>query len=455
VHSLPSDAPSVAAQNRVGPLSESAFQRARRVFPDGTSRVTIERDPVPRYASGGEGAYLIDLDGRRFLDLNGNFTTLIHGHGFAPVIEALQGQLKRGCCFANPTESEIALAELLCERVPRLEKIRFVTTGSEAVMFAVKAARTFTGRTAIAKIEGAYHGSYDWAEVAYASTPENWGPADSPEATPYYAGTPPSVLQQVIPLRFNDAEGAARHIAERACDLAAILIDPMPSRAGLIPPEPAFVRAIMETARRHNVLVISDEVLNFRQGIQGASSRYGLEPDLFALGKIIGGGLPIGAVGGRSDVMSVFSAENARAQLPQGGTFSANPLAMVAGRAAMLALDERQFEHLQTLGDALRDGLRTVIERKRAPFSVTGAASLFRIHAGSKPPREFRELHSTPAALRVLRELTRHFACHGVVLPTNAAACLSTPMVSAEIAMIVELFADFLERQTSLIGELS
>jgi glutamate-1-semialdehyde 2,1-aminomutase len=436
------------------PLSERAYERARRVFPDGTSRATIERDPTPRYIARGEGAYVIDLDGRRFLDLNANFTTLIHGHGFEPVTQALAAQLQKGLCFANPTESEIALAELLRERVPHLERIRFVTTGSEGVMFAVKAARAFTGRSAIAKIEGAYHGSYDWAEVAYASTRENWGAGDSPAPTPYYNGMPQSVMQEVVPLRFNDAAGAARRITERAADLAAVLIDPMPSRAGLIPPEPAFIRAVSDTARRHGVLVISDEVLNFRQDLRGASARYGLVPDLFALGKIIGGGLPVGAVGGRAEVMRVFAADTARAQLPQGGTFAANPMAMVAGRAAMSALDERQFTHLEALGEQLRSGLRAAIEKTAAPFCITGAASLFRIHTSRTPPREFRELHATPAANRVLRELTRHFAAHGIVLPNSAAACLSTPMTSAEIKLITEVFADFLERRADLIAEL-
>jgi glutamate-1-semialdehyde 2,1-aminomutase len=200
--------------------------------------------------------------------------------------------------------------------------------------------------------------------------------------------------------------------------------------------------------------VISDEVLNFRQDFRGASARYGLTPDLFALGKIIGGGLPVGAVGGRADVMRVFAADVTRAQLPQGGTFAANPMAMVAGRAAMQALDRAQFAHLERLGEQLRNGLRAAIEKTGAPFCVTGAASLFRIHTSRTPPREFRELHATPAAIRVLRELTRHFATHGIVLPNSAAACLSTPMTAAEMQLITDVFANFLERRAELIAEL-
>ena len=195
--------------------------------------MTIERDPTPRYVQRGIGSYLFDVDGRRFLDLNCNFTTLIHGHAFAPVIEAVTRQLQSGTCFANPTEIEIALAELLCGRIPNLDRIRFVNTGTEAVLFAVKAARAFTGRSKIAKIEGAYHGAYDWVEVSQAATPENWGDASAPASTPFYRGMPKSLLDEVVVLRFNDAEGARRLLSLHGSELAAIVLDPMPSRGGL------------------------------------------------------------------------------------------------------------------------------------------------------------------------------------------------------------------------------
>ncbi|WP_345892356.1 aspartate aminotransferase family protein [Mesorhizobium amorphae] len=438
----------------VGPRSAEAFGRARGVFPDGTARVTIERDPIPRYMHHGEGAFLVDVDGRRFLDLNGNFTTLIHGHAFPPVIEAVTQQLRSGSCFANPTEIEIALAELLCARIPHLDRIRFVNSGTEAVMFAIKAARAFTGRPAIAKIEGAYHGAYDWVEVSQAATPQTWGDPEHPASTLYYRGMPQAVLDDVVILRFNDAEGARRQIAEHAGRLAAVLVDPMPSRGGLVSPSPDFVSTIQESARRHGILVISDEVLNLRQGYEGASARYGLAPDLFALGKIIGGGLPIGAIGGRSEVMAVFDAGSGRPVLPQGGTFSANPLSMAAGLAAMEALDSAAFDHLERLGDRLRDGLKRIIARHGAPLSVTGAASLFRIHPRRRPPHEFREAFLGPREDAVMKELSRFFSANGIVLPNAAAACLSTPMGDDDIALVANVFDRFLDERTALLDTL-
>ncbi|RWC00381.1 MAG: aspartate aminotransferase family protein [Mesorhizobium sp.] len=437
-----------------GPYSRALFERAHAVFPDGTTRITVERDPVPRYIARAEGAYLTDVDGRRFLDLNLNFTTLIHGHGFEPVRAAVESQMRSGICFANPTEAEIELASLLCARVPRLERIRLVNTGTEAVMFAIKAARAFTGRSRIAKIEGAYHGAYDWVEVAQASVPENWGPTDSPAATPYYRGMPPSVLDDVVVLRFNDAAGARQLLSRQASDIAAVLVDPMPSRAGLIAPEPEFVSALQETARDHGILVIADEVLNFRQDYHGAAARYGLQPDLFALGKIIGGGFPIGAVGGLGDVMSVFDGSRGRPLLPQGGTFSANPISMVAGHAAMRALDEIAFARLERLGNHLRNRLEDIIARENAPLSISGAASLFRIHPKPTRPREFREAHCNPAQAKVMKEISRFFAGHGIVLPGGAAACLSTTMGEAEIDVIAGVFEAFLSENSALIEEI-
>jgi glutamate-1-semialdehyde 2,1-aminomutase len=435
---------------RVGPRSQAAFRRAREVFPDGTTRVTIERDPVPRYISHGHGAYLFDADGRKFLDLNANFTTLIHGHAFAPVIAALEQQLRAGTCFSNPTEKEIELAALICARVPGMDRIRFCNSGTEAVMFAIKAARAWTGRPGIAKIEGSYHGAYDWVEVSQASTPATWGSPAAPQPVGFYKGMPASVLNEVVPLRFNDPHGALHQIRRHAKSLAAIVIDPMPSRSGLIAPDPAFITALQHVAREQNVLIISDEVLNFRQSFHGAASRYGMQPDLYALGKIIGGGLPIGAVAGSAAVMEMFDADDKKPAVPQGGTFSANPMSMTAGLAAMQCLDQAAFAHLERLGDKLRARLVHAIERRQIAFSVSGAASLFRIHPKHRAPRDFREAFWSASETVVMKELTRFFAAEGIILPSGASACLSTPMGEAEIDLIGQVFERFLSSRAQI-----
>ncbi|MER9121483.1 aminotransferase class III-fold pyridoxal phosphate-dependent enzyme, partial [Mesorhizobium sp. M0954] len=221
--------------------------------------------------------------------------------------------------------------------------------------------------------------------------PSTWGSPDAPVAVPSYVGMPASVADEVVMLRFNDADGARRRIADAADRLACVLLDPMPSGGGLIPPNPDFVAAVLETARQHDILIVCDEVLNLRQSYRGASARYGIEPDLIAAGKIIGGGFPIGAIGGSRRVMSVFDGSAGHAKVAQGGTFSANPVSMVAGRVSLEAMTEAAFDGLEAMGERLRAALTAAIAHHQAHYVISGAASLFRIHPKQKLPHDYRE----------------------------------------------------------------
>lgn len=431
------------AAGQVCPASAALYRRGRDVFPGGTTRSTIDTDPHPLYIAGGEGAHVIDVDGNRLLDLNNNFTTLLHGHGFAPVVDAVTDILRKGTCFSHPTHHEIALAELLVSRIPAIEQVRFVNSGTEAVMFAIKAARAYTGRQAIARFEGAYHGAYDWAETGqYGSITDP--KTDRRMARSAYRGAPGTTADGVVVLDFNDGEGVERALAPHTGRLAAILIDPMPSRAGLLKPLPNFIEQVTDFAKRHGILIIADEVLNLRQGYEGASSRYGLSPDLITAGKIIGGGFPIGAVGGRADVMSVFGSHEKIPLVPQGGTFAANPVSMVAGRVAMEAMTHDDFGRLELLGDRLRQQLTDLAEKYEAPFSVAGAASLLRIHPKRLLPNTYAETKMTVEEATRMRGLSRFFRQGGVLLPFDAAASLSTPMTEADIDSVSAVFEAFL-----------
>lgn len=425
--------------------STELFERAQSVFPGGVTRSTIERDPYPIFASYGEGAFVTDIDGHRMLDLNNNFTTLIHGHAYPPIIEAVAELLRSGSCFANPMTYEIDLAELLIDRIPGIEHVRFVVSGTEAVMFAIKAARAATGRVAIARVEGAYHGAYDWAEAGQL--------ASSTTPIGSYDGMPKSVLDDVVVIKFNDAQDVEQQISKHSARLSAILVDPMPSRAGLIAPKPEFITAINAVAKRYGILVIADEVLNLRQGYAGASARYGLEPDLITMGKIIGGGFPVGAIGGRHEIMSVFGKAGSKALVPQGGTFSANPVSMLAGRLAMEALTREAFQRLERLGTLVRDGLNSRISHHGADLCVTGAASLFRIHATKTAPSSFRDSLPSAVGENALKMLRRHFLNNGILMPYGAAASISTPMTEEDMGNIVSVFDDFLENFKTCAGE--
>ncbi|KQY18565.1 aspartate aminotransferase family protein [Rhizobium sp. Root482] len=438
-----STAMTAGAAGRAYARSAALHRRGRVVFPGGITRSTIDTDPHPIYVSRGEGAYVIDEDNNRLLDLNNNFTTLMHGHAFAPVIGAVTDLLRKGTCFANPTHHEIALAELLVSRIPAIEQVRFVNSGTEAVMFAIKAARAFTGRQAIARFAGSYHGSYDWAETGQSGAVQTAGD-ERRVARAAYHGAPPTTADAVVVLDFNDVDGLEIGLAPRAERLAAILIDPMPSRAGLLAPLPQFIERLNALASRHGILIIADEVLNLRQGYNGSSSRYGLEPDLVTAGKIIGGGFPIGAVGGRSDVMSVFGSDVKAPLVPQGGTFSANPVSMLAGRMAMEAMTPDEFARLERLGDRLRAQLTATAAKHAAPFSIAGAASLFRIHAKRSVPGTYANAIMTTEEATRMRSLSRYFRDEGVLLPCGAAACLSTPMTEMDTDKVSAAFDRFL-----------
>jgi glutamate-1-semialdehyde 2,1-aminomutase len=428
--------------------SVRAFARAQQVFPGGTTRMTITKNPFPIYMAHGAGCRLTDIDGNSYIDFHNNFAVLIHGHAFAPVVEAVTRQVTLGTCFANPTLAEIDLAETLCERFPGAQQLRFCNSGTEAVMFAIKAARAATGRRKIAKLEGAFHGLYDWAEVSEASRPENWGPLSAPHATPFGA-TPAAVLEEVVPLPFNFIDETRRLIETHARELAAVLICLMPSRAGLIPLEGSYLQMLREVTAQHGILLIDDEVLNGRATYAGAAGHYGLEPDLVTLGKIIGGGLPIGAVAGRREVMAVFDNTGRDPLVPHAGTFSANPLSMVAGQAAMHALTREAIERLNALGDRLRNGVSDSARRLNVPFSVTGLGSAFKIHPKRTPPRHFREAWLDAAETSRLSSLWRDLLESGFMFANHGLGVLSTPMDEDVVDSFVAAFAQCASRHTS------
>ncbi len=419
--------------------STTLYTRAQQVLPGGTTRVTVKRTPVPIYMERGEGAYMFDVDGNRYLDCVGNYTALIHGHAFKPISEGLKSQLDKGTCYANPTITEIKLAELISERVPAVEKVRFANSGTEAILFAIKAARAFTGRSKIAKLEGAYHGAYDWVEVSEASTPENWGGRD-PVSTPFCVGVPDSVLEETVVLPLNDIESSRNLLLRHSDELACIVVDMMPSRAGLVILTPEYLTMLEEVARSKGVLLISDEVLNFRYGYEGISAAFSFHPDLIAFGKIIGGGLPIGAIGGTTEVMSVFDSSHGRPPVPHGGTFAANPLSMTAGLICMEHLTREVFEHLNALGDRVRSGIRKIAREHSLPISVSGNGSIFRVHLLAVPPSTNREAFTPPEAERLHKVISEHMLACGVMMPSDTSACCSSPMTFQDIDFFLSCF---------------
>jgi glutamate-1-semialdehyde 2,1-aminomutase len=336
--------------------ADRLHERALAALPGGNSRTTVFMPPRPPYAVRGEGCELIDADGRRVLDLLNNYTALVHGHARAEVVQAAVDALRGGSCFGLPTEHEIELAERLRARIPSAARWRFTNSGSEAVMMAIRLARAATGRSAVLRFQGAYHGSYDAA------------------MQPPARGVPASVEEEIVTVAFGDGDALEAVLAEHGSRLACVLFDAMPNRAGLRPATPEFARALRDQTRRHGVLLVQDEVITLRLSFGGLQELYGIEPDITTVGKVMGGGFPIGGVGGREELMSLFDPSRPDA-VAHPGTFNANPVSMRAGAAALDLLTAEEIARINGLGDRLREGL---VERG---WDVSGQGSLVKVRA--------------------------------------------------------------------------
>ena len=382
----------IAEYKAQNPCSHEMFERARHSLPGGNSRTGVYMAPFPMYAQSGEGVYLVNLDGHRLLDFVNNASALILGHAHPAVVAALQERVAKGTGFSQPTVPEVELAELLQERMPSLERIRFCNSGTETVLHALRAAKAFTGRRKIAKFEGAYHGTSDYALVSHLPPlgPE-LGPAQRPRSVPSSEGLAPSILEDVVILPFNDATTCKEIINENGDDLAAVIVDPLSTGAGMTLPVDGFLTQLRNITEQAGVLLIFDEVISFRVSQRGAQELYGVRPDLTCLAKIIAGGTPGGAFGGRAEIMALYDPSCGGAKLPHAGTYNANPFSMTAGLATLRALTPAAYSKLDILTQRLGTGLKSVFQEAGMQAQVTVVGSLCSIHFLPTLPRNYRE----------------------------------------------------------------
>ncbi|MCG8432463.1 MAG: aminotransferase class III-fold pyridoxal phosphate-dependent enzyme, partial [Gammaproteobacteria bacterium] len=288
--------------NNMYPSSESKsaqlFERAKKVMPGGNTRSTLYYPPYPIFIVEGRGSKAIDADGVARVDFINCFSASIHGHCHPEIIAAAQTQLTKLISVAAPSDIELELAEILVDRIPAFDMVRFCSSGTEAVMHTIRAARAFTGKARIARIEGSYHGTYDAAEVSQNSGPANWGDISAPASTSTSAGTPEGVLSDVAVIPMNDIQTSIAILENHKEHLAAVLLDPLPSMMSYLPMRPEFIAAIRVWCDENHVVLIFDEVLCLRGGYRGMQGEYNITPDLTATGKLVGGGFPIGVFGG-------------------------------------------------------------------------------------------------------------------------------------------------------------
>ncbi|HWU68070.1 MAG TPA: glutamate-1-semialdehyde 2,1-aminomutase [Stenotrophobium sp.] len=374
------------------PFSERLFARAQQTIPGGVNspvRAFKSVGGTPRFIAGAQGAWLTDADGNRYIDYVGSWGPMILGHQDEDVVAAMQRQLAIGVSYGAPTELEIEMAELLCQRVPGMAMVRMCNSGTEATMSAIRLARGFTGRDKLIKFEGCYHGHADGLLVKAGSGALTFGVPTSP-------GVPADVARHTLTATYNDLASVARLFSANRDGVACVIVEPVAGNMNCVPPADGFLQGLRELCTQHGALLIFDEVMSgFRVHPRGAAGRYGITPDLTTLGKIIGGGMPVGAFGGRAEVMQKLAPLG---PVYQAGTLSGNPLAMAAGLATLRKLDDVMlYSRLETSTTRLLDGLKHAAKEAGVAFTTTQVGSMFGLYFGHGPIRGYEDVMACDA----------------------------------------------------------
>ena len=422
--------------------SAALMARARAVFPGGVNSPVRAFRGVggePFVVARGAGARLWDEDGREYIDFVLSWGPLVLGHAHPVVLAALDDAMRRGTSFGMPTALEVELGELITSRMPHLEMLRFVSSGTEATMSAIRLARAHTRRDAILKFEGCYHGHADGFLVRAGSGVATLGLPDSP-------GVPQAVAELTLTAPFNDL--AAARAAGRSAEggLAAIIVEPVMGNVGLVPPDPGFLEGLRALADETGALLVFDEVMTgFRIAAGGARERFGVTADLTALGKVIGGGLPVAAYGGSSALMEQVAPAGA---VYQAGTLSGNPLAMAAGLATLQALTPALHDAITRCTERLVLGLRAIAARRRVPMTASSAGSMWGLSFRAEPVRNFADARASDVAL--YRRFFHECLARGVCLAPSAfeAAFMSAAHDDAVVDLALERFDDALAAAT-------
>ena len=367
--------------------NDSLFTRAQGLIPGGVNspvRAFRSVGGTPRFITRGDGPYVWDVEGRRYIDYVGSWGPMILGHAHPAVVKAVQDAAAHGLSFGMPTEAEITIAEVVTKLVPSMERIRFVSSGTEAAMTAIRLARGFTGRSKIIKFEGCYHGHADSLLVKAGSGLLTFG-------NPSSAGVPAEITQHTLVLDFNDTQQLQDAFKQYGDQIAGVIVEPIAGNMNLVPGSPEFLNAMSTLCTRHGALCIFDEVMTgFRVARHGAQSIYNIVPDITVLGKVIGGGMPVAALGGRRDVMEHLAPLGG---VYQAGTLSGNPVSVAAGLATLTEIQKPGFyEALSAQTSAFANGINQAASRTHQGFSAASVGGMFGLFASPKPPASYAEV---------------------------------------------------------------
>lgn len=415
------------------PASGALYQKGTESLLGGTTRTSVYFEPYPLYMNRGEGAYVWDEDGVLRIDFLNNYTSLIHGHSFGPVVEAVANQARMGLCYGAPTTGEIQLAGILREQIPSVEKLRFCSSGTEAVMYALRLAKAYTGKDKVAKFEGGFHGAHDSVQFSF-------GPGlkytEGLDPIPTSAGIPSAWAEDVLILPFNDQQTTEDLIRSHHGDLAAVIIEPIMGSGGVIPANREFLASLRAITKEYGIILVFDEIMSLRAAPGGVQGLFGILPDLTTMGKIISGGLPLAAFGGREEIMALLDPRGKGPLIPHSGTFNGTVLATVAGAAAMNHLTPETYTKLNDLAASLAQGMEKLFNGLNVPGSVTVGGSLFNVHFTDRKITTFRDVLTGDR-----EKLSRFFfgmLHRGVFLASRGMGCISTPMTEVEVAAFLQ-----------------
>jgi glutamate-1-semialdehyde 2,1-aminomutase len=423
-------------------VSKSKDAAAKNYLPGGDTRSTTYFFPYPSYMDKGEGCFLYDCDGNRYIDFLNNYTSLIHGHNHAAVNQAIFDQVNRGIVFGAPANAQAELAEMICARVPGIERVRFNNSGTEATMMAMRAARAYTGKDIIVKMDGGYHGHHDFAGV---NVKPDFAVVDIPTPSVTWPGIPNCVLDGMAVVPFNDLAITEQVFRKYKDKIAAIIMEPMLGAGGAIAPQSGYLEGMRALANQYGVLLIFDEIITFRLSVGGVQKMSGVIPDLTTLGKIIGGGFPVGAFGGKKEIMARFDPANPNT-IYHGGTFCGHPVTMAAGIGTLKNYGQSEIDCINALGERLARGIDHAFQSAGLRGRSSGHGSLVQVHWTDGHSANSRQ---ALLAMGKAGDLPRLFHLElmnrGIFCATRGLFSVSTPMTEKEIDQAVSVVAETLQ----------
>ena len=425
------------------PKSQAQWERGRATMPAGVIKGAYMRSPFPFFVASSDGCHLTDIDGNVVVDFGSHHSAMILGHTHPDVTAALQGEIERGLGLGNPTELEAEISEEIVDRFPSIDKVRFTNSGTESSLHAARLIRAKTGKAKVAKFEGAYHGSHDGLEHSISPPIDDAGPADSPMTVPANPGVAPTSEDLVVMLPYNDPESVELILREHKDEVAGVFYDGKP---GMLDVPDEFTHFLRDLTKELGLYMVMDEVVSYRVGRAGYQGLAGVEPDLTIFGKIVGGGMPVGAIGGSEELMGLMDNTDGPPVLAPSGTFSGNNFTLAAGLATMRGLTDEVYEHLDSLGSRLGRKLGPVLDDAGISNQVLAVGSVVNFYLTGSHVRDYRSFKTHDVALFERISLAVHLKGYSLGQPPMS-MMLSSPMTHDIIDGLVQAVEEALAEE--------